>query len=135
MKKITPLLLLFTVACTKPITNTDRAILSAQAYLKSSENKNTEYSKLDSVIDYKDDVLRKMAEAQRQLLIAHDSVKYKHQFDSLQAAPKTKYYIINYTNKTASPSIWQMLVMDTAFKIIKAHNPDGSTDINNNSSK
>jgi|GEM_PF-2007262 hypothetical protein len=136
MKKITLILSLFVVACSKPVTNTDRAIQSAQAYLKDADNKNIEYSKLDSVIDYQDDVLRQIAEAQRQLLIAHDSLKYKQLFDSLQAAPKIKYYIINYSNKTTSASTWQMLVMDTAFKVIKAHNPDGSTDINsNNSSK
>ena len=97
---------------------------AAQAYLKITDAKNIEFSKLDSVADYTDDVLRALAETQRQLLLTHDTLIYQHKYDSLLATSKTKYYIINYLNKTnnSSVSTWQMLVIDTTFKIKTATN-------------
>lgn len=98
---------------------------AAQAYLKITNLQNIEFSKLDSVIDYNDDVLRQIAETKRRLLInGADTVKIKHQYDSLLATPKTKYYVINYLDKikNAATGNWQMLVMDTAFKIRNATN-------------
>ena len=88
-------------------------------HLKVTNAQNIEFSKLDSVIDYNNDILLKMALIQQQLLLKHDTLKNRKTYDSLSATPKTKYYIIQYLDKTKTnaASNWQMLVMDTTFKI------------------
>jgi len=97
---------------------------AAQAYLKINDAQNIEFSKLDSVIDYADDILRQIAETQRQLLLKNDTVANQKKYSTLLASPKTKYYVINYINKSinASTKSWQMLVMDTTFKVKTATN-------------
>ena len=97
---------------------------AAQAYLKITDPQNIEFSKLDSVVDYADDVLRQIAETKRQLLLQQDTVQNQKKYNALLASPKTKYYVINYINKSknASTGNWQMLVIDTTFKIKTATN-------------
>jgi hypothetical protein len=124
MKKTILILSLFVFACSKPITNKDKVMQAAQAYLKINDAQNIEFSKLDSVIDYADDILRQIAETQRQLLLKNDTVANQKKYSTLLASPKTKYYVINYINKSinASTKSWQMLVMDTTFKVKTATN-------------
>jgi hypothetical protein len=124
MKKNILVLSLFVFACSKPISNKDKVMQAAQTYLKITDAQNIEFSKLDSVIDYADDVLRQIAETQRQLLLKQDTVENQKKYNNLLALPKTKYYVINYINKSidASTKGWQMLVMDTTFKVKTATN-------------
>ncbi|HXD94678.1 MAG TPA: hypothetical protein VNX01_15840 [Bacteroidia bacterium] len=124
MKKTILILSLFVFACSKPISNKDKVMQAAQAYLKINDAQNIEFSKLDSVIDYADDILRQIAETQRQLLLKNDTVANQKKYSTLLASPKTKYYVINYINKSinASTKSWQMLVMDTTFKVKTATN-------------
>ena len=124
MKKTILLLSLFTFACAKTISTQDKVMQAAQAYLKITDAQNIEFSKLDSVVDYADDVLRQIAETKRQLLLKQDTVQNQKKYNALLASPKTKYYVINYINKSKNTSTnnWQMLVIDTTFKIKTATN-------------
>ena|SRR6185312_14830113 len=119
MKKYILLLSVFATACSKPITNKDRAMQTVQTFLKITDVQQIQFSELDSVIDYPNNILRQMAEAQRQLLLTHDTLAYKKQHDLLLTTPKSKYYIINYLvkQKSTSPLEWKMIIMDSTFKI------------------
>jgi hypothetical protein len=124
MKKTILLLSLIVFACGKSITNKDRVMQAAQAYLKITDAQSIQFSKLDSVSDYADGVLRQIAETQRQLLLKQDTVENQKKYNALLTLPKTKYYVINYINKSknATTNGWQMLVMDTTFTVKTATN-------------
>jgi hypothetical protein len=117
VKKLILLLPIILFACGKPHGNYQKAMQAAQTYLKTNDNSKIEFSPLDSVIDYPDDVLRKLALTKQQLMMKHDTLKNKTLYDSLTTAAKTKYYVIRYLNKQSNTNTWQMLVMDTTFKI------------------
>jgi len=124
MKKTILLLSLIVFACSKSVTNKDRVMQAAQVYLKITDAQSIQFSKLDSVSDYADGVLRQIAETQRQLLLKQDTVENQKKYDALLTSPKTKYYVINYINKSknATTNGWQMLVMDTTFTVKTATN-------------
>ena len=118
MKKIILLLPFFLLACSQPLSNRDKAIQTVKALLKKTDNTKTEFSQLDSVVDYPDYILRQMMEAKRLVMIKQDTLKNKNLYDSLLTTPKNKYYVISYLDKSTNTSdgTWQMVVLDSTFK-------------------
>ena len=119
MKKLFLLLPILLAACNSPQGNYKNALEAAKKYLRVNDRTKIEFSPLDSVIDYPNDVLRKLALTKQQLMMKHDTLKNKILYDSLITTAKKKYYVIRYLSKQCNPNstTWQMLVMDTAFKI------------------
>jgi len=118
LKKTILLLPFFLLACSQPLSNRDKAIQTVKALLKKTDNTKTEFSQLDSVVDYPDYILRQMMEAKRLIMIKQDTLKNKNLYDSLLTKAKNKYYVISYLDKSTNKSdgTWQMVVLDSAFK-------------------
>jgi PBP1b-binding outer membrane lipoprotein LpoB len=144
MKKTIILFSIFIVACSKPLTNRDKAIEVIKEYVKANnlaDYENIEYSKLDSAYEYPDTLdikieqLRGLIAAEQQddsMLIQTDTndteikntiAQYKKTLNSLLATPKQKHYYISDKNRTKN-KMGTLEVntinyeMDTTFKII-----------------
>jgi len=142
MKKAILLLFVFTMACNKPLTNRDRAIMAIKEYEKNNANyQNTEYGKLDSACEYPDTLdikiegFRGLISAEYQndsMLIQTDTndtefkntiAQYQKSLNLLLATPKQKHYYINTKSQTKNAQgILQInsitYEIDTTFKII-----------------
>ena len=116
VKKAILLLSVFMMACNKPATNQDKAILAIKQYVKNNlpnpaSYQNIKYSKLDSAYEYADTLDIQIEDLREAILI-------EHQADSVQSAirsqlsqmgippqkndtniPKFKDKIIDYQNK------------------------------------
>jgi hypothetical protein len=81
VKKLIILISLFVIACSKPQTNSDKAILAIQQYVKNNlpnvDYKSIAYSKLDSGYEYPDTLDIQIENLREAILIEHqaDSVK------------------------------------------------------------